>query len=106
MTELAFYYYSIIIYPVKMESVSKITIFVLKVVVKLVQIFLQIPPCGKRGFLYTEIVVLGKNLPLFMMRNNFPNGGISKEINSRPLFRPKMVILDADFLLTRYTIYE
>ena len=60
-----------------MQSVSKITIFGLKMMVKsgLEKIFLK----SLHAIFVTEFVVLGKHFPIYEVReNNFPQGGISK----------------------------
>ena len=50
-----------IIYMVKMESVSKITILGITITVK---IFFEIPPCGNMVILITESVTLGTFMKL------------------------------------------
>ena len=83
---------------VKMESVSKITIFGLKI------------DCKKMlyNFFFFETPTYGKWVIYEVKENNFPNWGISKK--SRPLgtiiFRPKMVILGTNSLLKMYSMYE
>ena len=53
--------YSTIVYLVKMESVTEITIFSLKIMVKRgLEFFYEVPPC--KVIFVTEFVILGKNL--------------------------------------------
>ena len=71
---------SYIVYLVKIESVSKITVFSLKVTVKsFLDFFFEIPPCGKKVIFFTEFVILGKNLTYNeVIGNKFRHEGISK----------------------------
>ena len=51
---------SYIAFTLKMESVTKITIFGLKMMVKRGgKIYFEIPPCGKMVIFITEFVILG-----------------------------------------------
>ena len=41
--------------------------------------FVEIPPCAKKVIFITEFGILGKNLPIYKVRqNNVAHGGISK----------------------------
>ena len=52
-----------------MESVSDITIFGLKMMVKSgLECCFEIPPCRKKVILVTEFVIMGKNLPIYEVR--------------------------------------
>jgi len=54
-------YYSTTVYMVKMESVSEITIFGQKVIVKSgLELFIfEIPPCGKKVIFVNDFLVVG-----------------------------------------------
>ena len=72
------------------------------------ELFFEIPPCTKCVIFITEFDNLGKNHPLYGIKNIFETSACAlwnfKNIYSRPLFitifRPKMVEFHPDSILT------
>mgnify|MGYP001443297352 CR=1 FL=1 len=100
---------SYIVFTLKMESVSKNTIFGLKMMVKsgLEKIFLKFLHAGDYFSLLHKSV---QNHKFSNKNNHLPARGDFKIIFSRPLFtiifRPKIVFLDTDSILRVKTMYE
>ena len=88
-----------------MESLSKNTIFGLKMMVKS---GLKNPSIQEDTYLYYWTCDFGHFKEV--KKNSIPHGGISKRFFSRPLFTiifsPKNVFLDADSILRVKMMYE
>ena len=100
---------SYVVFTLKMESVSKNTIFGLKMMVKsgLEKIFLKFLHAGD----YFPLLHKSAQNHKFSNKNNYLPAWRDFKINfSRPLFtiifRPKMVFLDTDSILREKTMYE
>ena len=100
---------SYIVFTLKMESVSKNTIFGLKMMVKsgIEKIFLKFLHAGD----YFPLLNKSAQDHKFSNKNNYFPAWSDFKINfSKPLFtiilRPKIVILDSDSVLRVKTIYE
>ena len=100
---------SYIVFTLKMESVSKNTIFGLKMMVKsgLEKIFLKFLHAGD----YFPLLHKSAQNHKFSNKNNYLPAWRDFKINfSRPLFtiifRPKMVFLDTDSILRVKPMYE